>query len=80
MPDSEMQEMLVNIFGTRGYPLRKYMRMMYWMPKFKNLSPWRLPEQLPFDAFDLAFLAIQRITSVDNDTDISVFDVSIRIM
>lgn len=42
IPDSEMESMLLNIFGKRGYPLRKYWRMMYWMPKFKNSSPFPL--------------------------------------
>lgn len=78
MPDSEMETMLLNVFGRRGIPLRKYWRMMYWMPKFKNLSPWRLPEKLPNDAMDLAKLAIQRITSVDNDTVLSMFNVSLE--
>ncbi|CAH2037382.1 unnamed protein product, partial [Iphiclides podalirius] len=73
MPDSEMEQMLLNIFGRRGIPLRKFWRMMYWMPKFKNLSPWYLPDQLPNDTLDLAKLAIQRITSVDPDTKISVW-------
>nr|CAB3515614.1 unnamed protein product [Spodoptera littoralis] len=65
MPDTEMEQMLLNIFGARGIPLRKFWRMMYWMPKFRNLSPWYLPEQLPNDTTELAKLAIQRITSVD---------------
>ncbi|KPI92983.1 PREDICTED: evolutionarily conserved signaling intermediate in Toll pathway, mitochondrial [Papilio xuthus] len=73
MPDSEMEEMLMNIFGRRGIPLRKFWRMMYWMPKFKNLSPWYLPEHLPNDTMELAMLAIQRITSVDPDTKISIW-------
>lgn len=77
MPDVEMESMLLNVFGRRGIPLRKYWRMMYWMPKFKNLSPWRLPQKLPNDAIELAKLAIQRITSVDNDTVLSTFHVSI---
>lgn len=36
MPDYEMQDILLNTFGRRGHPTLKYMRMMYWMPKFKN--------------------------------------------
>ena len=45
MPDPEMEKMLLNIFGKRGYPLRKYWRMMYWMPKFKNASPFPLDNE-----------------------------------
>lgn len=73
MPDTEMEQMLLNIFGARGIPLRKFWRMMYWMPKFRNLSPWYLPEQLPNDTTELAKLAIQRITSVDPDTKVEVW-------
>ncbi|CAH2106350.1 unnamed protein product [Euphydryas editha] len=73
MPDSEMEQMLLNIYGRRGIPLRKFWRMMYWMPKFKNLSPWYLPEKLPTDTLELAKLAIQRITSVDPDTKIDIW-------
>lgn len=75
MPDSEMEQMLLNIFGRRGFPLRKFWRMMYWMPKFKNLSPWYLPDELPSDTLELAKLAIQRITSVDPITEVNVWQV-----
>ena len=47
--------------------------MIYWMPKFKNLSPWTIAE-LPDDALELAKLAVERITSVDRLTDIRVYD------
>ncbi|GLV45109.1 ECSIT [Carabus blaptoides fortunei] len=73
MPDLEMEDMLVNIFGRRGYPLRKYWRMMYWMPKFKNLSPWPLPKILPNDSLELAKIAIARMASVDLQTEITVY-------
>lgn len=73
MPDSEMEQMLLNTFGSRGIPLRKFWRMMYWMPKFRNLSPWYLPEELPNDTIELAKLAIQRITSVDPDMKINIW-------
>ncbi|KOB76834.1 Ecsit (Evolutionarily conserved signaling intermediate in toll pathways) [Operophtera brumata] len=73
IPDTEMEQMLLNIFGRRGIPLRKFWRMMYWMPKFKNLSPWHLPDALPDDTLELAKLAIQRITSVDPVTQVNVW-------
>ncbi|XP_053608129.1 evolutionarily conserved signaling intermediate in Toll pathway, mitochondrial [Plodia interpunctella] len=73
MPDTEMEQMLLNIFGRRGIPLRKFWRMMYWMPKFKNLSPWYLPDKLPDDTLELAKLAVERITSIDPDTKIAVW-------
>ncbi|KAL4701904.1 hypothetical protein ACJJTC_013763 [Scirpophaga incertulas] len=73
IPDTEMEQMLLNIFGRRGIPLRKFWRMMYWMPKFKNLSPWLLPEKLPDNTLDLAKMAIQRIMSVDPTVKINIY-------
>lgn len=75
VPDEELEVILLNIFGSKGYPLRKYWRMMYWMPKFKNASPWLLPKPLPDDALELAKLAIARVTSVDLQTVVSVYKV-----
>lgn len=73
MPDYEMEAMLLNIFGRRGHPLRKYWRMMYWMPKFKNLSPWPLPNPVPDETFELAKLALERMCSVDLRSKITTF-------
>ncbi|XP_028027108.1 evolutionarily conserved signaling intermediate in Toll pathway, mitochondrial [Bombyx mandarina] len=73
MPDSELEQMLLNVFGKRGIPLRKFWRMLYWMPKFKNLSPWYLPDELPNDTLELAKMAIHRITSVDPTMKIEIW-------
>lgn len=73
MPDRETELILLNIFGRRGHPVRKFWRMMYWMPKFQNLSPWPLPKPVPNDSFELAMLAIKRISSVDVQTKIKVY-------
>uniref|UniRef100_A0A182QH61 Evolutionarily conserved signaling intermediate in Toll pathway, mitochondrial n=1 Tax=Anopheles farauti TaxID=69004 RepID=A0A182QH61_9DIPT len=74
MPDYEMEAMLVNVFGKKGHPVRKYWRMMYWMPKFKNLSPWLLPNPVPDDSQELARLAVERMCSIDPRSKIDVFD------
>lgn len=76
MPDYEMEDMLVNIFGRRGHPVRKFWRMMYWMPKFKNISPWIVPNPPPNDALDLAKLAVERMCSVDLQSKISIYQTS----
>ncbi|XP_022188581.2 evolutionarily conserved signaling intermediate in Toll pathway, mitochondrial-like [Nilaparvata lugens] len=73
IPDAELGELLINTFGQRGLAVRKFMRMLYWMPKFSKLSPWPLPAEVPREPFDLSMLAIKRITSVDPSTVISVF-------
>ncbi|XP_001358945.3 evolutionarily conserved signaling intermediate in Toll pathway, mitochondrial [Drosophila pseudoobscura] len=74
MPDYEMEAMLLNVFGNKGHPLRKYWRMMYWMPKFKNLSPWPLPNPVPDDTLEIAKLAVERMCTVDLRSQINVFD------
>uniref|UniRef100_D3TPK5 Evolutionarily conserved signaling intermediate in Toll pathway, mitochondrial n=1 Tax=Glossina morsitans morsitans TaxID=37546 RepID=D3TPK5_GLOMM len=74
MPDYEMEAMLLNVFGRSGHPLRKYWRMMYWMPKFKNRSPWPLPNPVPDSALTMAKLAIERMCTVDVRSRISVFE------
>lgn len=48
--------------------------MMYWMPKFKNLSPWLLPDPVPNDTLELAKLAIKQMCTVDVQSVVDVFD------
>lgn len=76
MPDAETEAQLLSVFGKRGHPLRKYWRMMYWMPKFKNLSPWPVPNPPPESIFDLAKMAIDRISSVDMQSVTSIYQSS----
>lgn len=38
---------------------------MYWMPKFKNASPWLLPKPVPDDVYELAMLAVKQMATVD---------------
>ncbi|XP_014217677.1 evolutionarily conserved signaling intermediate in Toll pathway, mitochondrial [Copidosoma floridanum] len=74
MPDPEMESMLLNIFSSHGLPTQKYWKMMYWMPKFKNLNPWPVPKPIPNDPFELAKLAMVKISSIDVQSVVSVFD------
>lgn len=46
------------------------------MPKFKNLSPWVVPNPPPNDAFELAKLAIERMCTVDLESKINVYQTS----
>lgn len=50
--------------------------MIYWMPKFKNLSPWLLPDPVPDDSLQLAKLAIKQMCTVDVESTIDVLDTS----
>jgi len=72
IPDEEMGDILLNVFGKYATPYKRYCRMMYWLPKFKNMSPFPLPHDLPNDAVELATLAIKQITSVDPLTEVKV--------
>ena len=74
IPDYEMQDILVNTFGRRGHPVLKYWRMMYWMPKFKNSSPWPLPNPVPDESLELAKLAVQRMCTVDLGSTVTVYN------
>lgn len=73
MPDAETEDMVLNIFGNHGFPTKKLKRMAYWMPKFKNLSPWPLPDNIPNSNIELAKLAIQRMCSVDPASKMDIF-------
>ncbi|XP_050544192.1 evolutionarily conserved signaling intermediate in Toll pathway, mitochondrial [Daktulosphaira vitifoliae] len=74
IPDWEMEDMLIKRFGPRGFPVRRYWRMMYWMPKFNNLSPWPIPKPAPNDPYELALLAVKRICSVDVESEVKVYN------
>eukprot|EP00088_Acartia_fossae_P000659 TRINITY_DN10264_c0_g1_i1.p1 TRINITY_DN10264_c0_g1~~TRINITY_DN10264_c0_g1_i1.p1 ORF type:complete len:418 (+),score=81.81 TRINITY_DN10264_c0_g1_i1:39-1292(+) len=74
IPDEEMGDMIINIFGKLSEPFKKYCRCMYWYPKLKNISPWLLPDKLPDDALELALIGIEQITSVDRLTEINVYE------
>ncbi|KAI1902633.1 hypothetical protein AGOR_G00017960 [Albula goreensis] len=69
MPNIETKVLLVQIFGEKSHPIRKYQRLMYWFPKFKNLNPYPVPHELPQDPVDLARFSLSRIA---NDLDAKV--------
>ena len=53
---------------------RKYGRTRYWQSKFRHLSPFEVPVELPKDAHALAVHAIKQITSKDPTTDVKTYD------
>lgn len=66
--------MIQNIFGKRSHPMYKVWRMLYWMPKFKHLSPWLLPDPVPDDSLELAKLAVRQMCTVDVESVVDVFN------
>ena len=61
IPDEEMGDIILNVFGKYATPYKRYCRMMYWLPKFKNLCPWPLPEEMPQNGLELGKLAIRQV-------------------
>ncbi|XP_054457638.1 evolutionarily conserved signaling intermediate in Toll pathway, mitochondrial [Anoplopoma fimbria] len=75
MPNMETKVLLVQIFGEKGHPMRKYQRIMYWFPKFKHVNPFPVPQQLPEDPVDLARFSLNRIAN-DRSSEITVYQLA----
>ena len=75
MPNVETKVLLVQIFGEKSHPIRKFQRLMYWFPKFKHANPFPVPLQLPVDPVDLARLSLKRIGN-DLDGKVTVYQVT----
>lgn len=76
MPNVETKVLLVQIFGEKGHPMRKYQRIMYWFPRFKHTNPFPVPQQLPEDPVDLARFSLSRIAN-DLDAKVTVYQVQL---
>ncbi|KAL8164590.1 UNVERIFIED_CONTAM: hypothetical protein K2H54_054024 [Gekko kuhli] len=63
MPNKETRLLLLQIFGDKSHPVRKYQRILYWFPKFKHINPHPVPDPLPQDPVDLARLSLQRMAA-----------------
>ncbi|KAM4611954.1 evolutionarily conserved signaling intermediate in Toll pathway, mitochondrial [Polymixia lowei] len=74
MPNVETKVLLVQIFGEKTHPMRKYQRLMYWFPRFKHVNPFPIPHQLPEDPVDLARFSLTRIAS-DLDAKVTVYQI-----
>ncbi|GFR74328.1 evolutionarily conserved signaling intermediate in Toll pathway, mitochondrial [Elysia marginata] len=73
IPDEAFGALLKNRFGGEAHVTRKYRRMLYWLPKFKNINPYPIPMELPTDPRQLALLALRRM-SVDRESQYNVFE------
>lgn len=74
MPNVDTKVLLVQIFGEKSHPMRKYQRIMYWFPKFKHVNPFPIPQQLSQDPVDLARFSLRRIAN-DLDAQVTVYQV-----
>uniref|UniRef100_A0A6B2F8B7 Evolutionarily conserved signaling intermediate in Toll pathway, mitochondrial n=1 Tax=Bothriechis nubestris TaxID=1766655 RepID=A0A6B2F8B7_9SAUR len=75
LPNQETKFLLLEIFGNKSYPVRKYQRIMYWFPKFKHINPYPVPTPLPEDPIELAKLSLQRIAA-DLNAKVTVYQIS----
>ena len=76
IPDDEFGAVLRDMFGTKAHVFRRYQKMMYWLPKFKNANPYPVPYDLPEDPIELAKLALNRM-AVDLENKLTVFQVHV---
>ncbi|XP_072102639.1 evolutionarily conserved signaling intermediate in Toll pathway, mitochondrial [Mobula birostris] len=72
LPDVNTKVLLVQIFGHKSHPMRKYQRMLYWFPRFRHANPFPVAEPLPQDPVELARLALLRIAP-DLDSEVTVY-------
>ncbi|KAG7484941.1 hypothetical protein MATL_G00055730 [Megalops atlanticus] len=72
MPNVQTKVLLVQIFGEKSHPVRKYQRLLYWFPRFKHANPFPVPHQLPQDPVDLARFSLSRIAN-DLDARVTVY-------
>ncbi|XP_078069593.1 evolutionarily conserved signaling intermediate in Toll pathway, mitochondrial [Mustelus asterias] len=72
LPDMETKALLVQIFGAKSHPMRKFQRLLYWFPRFKHVNPYPVPDPLPSDPLALAHLSLQRIAG-DLSSQVSVY-------
>ncbi|XP_029382196.1 evolutionarily conserved signaling intermediate in Toll pathway, mitochondrial isoform X1 [Echeneis naucrates] len=75
MPNMTTKVLLVQIFGEKSHPMRKYQRIMYWFPKFKHINPFPIPQKLPEDPVDLARFCLNRIAN-DLDAKVTVYQMA----
>ncbi|BHF74473.1 hypothetical protein SprV_0501755900 [Sparganum proliferum] len=81
LPDDEVGDKIVEVFGFRSQVMTHYRRMMYWVPKLRHANPWPVLERLPDDLDDysayLAHLVAARI-SPDPNTEFTVIQANPR--
>ncbi|XP_041038314.1 evolutionarily conserved signaling intermediate in Toll pathway, mitochondrial [Carcharodon carcharias] len=63
LPNLETKALLMQIFGVKSHPMRKFQRLLYWFPRFKHVNPFPVPQPLPPDPVELARLSLQRIAN-----------------
>ncbi|XP_038067169.1 evolutionarily conserved signaling intermediate in Toll pathway, mitochondrial-like [Patiria miniata] len=65
LPNNETKDILISVFGKRAHPVKKYQRLMYWFPKFRNINPFPLPKELPTEPTKLSEIGLKRIAEYE---------------
>ncbi|CAK9828437.1 Evolutionarily conserved signaling intermediate in Toll pathway, mitochondrial [Anthophora retusa] len=73
IPDYEMYQIIVNTFGVNSLVTKKIYCLLYWLPKFSQLNPWPVPTPTPTDPKELAYLAMEKISSIDCQSELTIF-------
>ncbi|TGZ66524.1 hypothetical protein CRM22_005282 [Opisthorchis felineus] len=67
IPDDEVGQMIIDIFGWRCHAMTHYRHLMYWVPKLAHANPWpvaqHILDDLDEDPLHLARLIAERICS-----------------
>ncbi|KAF5405856.1 Evolutionarily conserved signaling intermediate in Toll pathway mitochondrial [Paragonimus heterotremus] len=65
IPDDEVGQMIIDIFGWRNHAMQFYRHLMYWIPKLAHANPWpvatNILDDLEEDPLRLARLIAERI-------------------
>ncbi|KAA0195249.1 Evolutionarily conserved signaling intermediate in Toll pathway mitochondrial [Fasciolopsis buskii] len=66
LPDDEVGQMIIDIFGWRNHAMQHYRHLMYWMPKLAHANPFpvllRIVDELDENPIYLAHLIAERIS------------------
>uniref|UniRef100_A0A8C5QGG2 Evolutionarily conserved signaling intermediate in Toll pathway, mitochondrial n=1 Tax=Leptobrachium leishanense TaxID=445787 RepID=A0A8C5QGG2_9ANUR len=71
-PNRQTRFLLLQTFGERSHPMKKYKRIMYWFPRFRHANPFQVPEKLS-DPVELSKFCLQRIAA-DRNSSTTVFE------
>lgn len=72
IPDKNTIFLLTQTFGKLSHPVKKYRRLMYWLPRFKNANPFPVPDGIEADPVAMSKLCLERMAA-NKDGHITVY-------
>ncbi|XP_077326464.1 evolutionarily conserved signaling intermediate in Toll pathway, mitochondrial isoform X1 [Lithobates pipiens] len=72
IPDKNTRFLLMQTFGKLSHPMKKYQRIMYWFPRFKNTNPYPVVAGIEADPVSMSKLCLERMAA-DKDARITVY-------